>query len=80
MMRLAAGRAGVRPCLCLAVRLATGQAGERAASGPAPVNPHASPEARALLRYLDSISGKYTITVSIIFRTQVHAGRIGPTT
>jgi Glycosyl hydrolase family 26 len=27
-----------------------------------PVNPQASPEARSLLRYLDSISGKYTIT------------------
>ena len=33
-----------------------------AASAPAPVNPHASAEARALLRYLDSISGRYTIT------------------
>jgi mannan endo-1,4-beta-mannosidase len=33
-----------------------------AAAGPAPVNPHASPEARALLEYLDSISGRYTIT------------------
>ncbi len=28
----------------------------------APVNPHASPEARALLKYLYSISGKYTLT------------------
>jgi mannan endo-1,4-beta-mannosidase len=28
---------------------------------PAPVNPHASPEARALLRYLYSISGHYTL-------------------
>src|SRR5579871_1739561 len=28
----------------------------------APVNPHASPEARALLDYLYSISGKYTLT------------------
>ena len=27
-----------------------------------PVNPHASPEARALLQYLYSISGKYTLT------------------
>lgn len=27
----------------------------------APVNPHASPEARALLKYLYSISGKYTL-------------------
>jgi len=26
-----------------------------------PVNPHASPEARALLRYLYSISGRYTL-------------------
>ena len=31
-------------------------------SVPPPVNRHASPEARELLRYLDSISGKYTIT------------------
>ena len=29
---------------------------------PAPVNPRATPEARALLSYLDSISGKYTMT------------------
>jgi mannan endo-1,4-beta-mannosidase len=29
---------------------------------PAPANPHATPEARALLRYLDSISGQYTMT------------------
>ena len=28
----------------------------------APVNPHASPEARALLHYLYSMSGKYTLT------------------
>jgi mannan endo-1,4-beta-mannosidase len=28
----------------------------------APVNPHASPEARGLLQYLYSISGKYTLT------------------
>ena len=28
---------------------------------PEPVNPHATPEARALLAYLDSISGKATI-------------------
>lgn len=31
-------------------------------AGPAPVNPHATPEARALLAYLDSISGKAIIT------------------
>ncbi len=34
----------------------------RTAAAPAAVNPHATPEARALLKYLDSISGKYTIT------------------
>jgi mannan endo-1,4-beta-mannosidase len=34
----------------------------RAQTAPAPVNPHASPEARALLAYLDSISGTATIT------------------
>jgi mannan endo-1,4-beta-mannosidase len=33
-----------------------------AQSAPAPVNPHATPEARALLAYLQSISGKGTIT------------------
>ena len=33
-----------------------------AQTAPAPVNPHASPEARALLAYLDSISGTATIT------------------
>jgi mannan endo-1,4-beta-mannosidase len=32
-----------------------------AQTAPAPVNPHASPEARALLAYLDSISGTATI-------------------
>lgn len=31
-------------------------------AAPAPVNPHASPEARALLAYLDSISGQGTLT------------------
>ncbi len=31
------------------------------AAQPAPVNPHASPEARALLRYLYSLSGHYTL-------------------
>ncbi|MGC2546239.1 MAG: glycosyl hydrolase, partial [Silvibacterium sp.] len=31
-------------------------------AAPAPVNPHASPEARALLQYLDSISGRFTLT------------------
>ena len=34
----------------------------RAQSAPEPVNPHATPEARALLAYLDSISGQGTIT------------------
>jgi mannan endo-1,4-beta-mannosidase len=29
---------------------------------PSPVNPHATPEARALLHYLYSMSGKYTLT------------------
>ena len=33
-----------------------------AQAAPEPVNPHATPEARALLAYLSSISGKYTIT------------------
>jgi mannan endo-1,4-beta-mannosidase len=28
----------------------------------APVNPHATPEARALLQFIDSISGQYTLT------------------
>ena len=29
---------------------------------PPPVNPHATPEARSLLCFLDSISGQYTMT------------------
>ena len=29
---------------------------------PAPVNPHASPEARALLQFLNNIGGQYTLT------------------
>ena len=62
MMRRMKAMAGVALCLCLAVWIATAQAARATESGPAPVNPHASPEARALLRYLDSISGKYTIT------------------
>ena len=32
------------------------------AQAPSPVNPHASPEARALLGYLYSISGHYILT------------------
>ena len=32
------------------------------ATWPAPVNPHATPEARTLLRFIDSISGRYTLT------------------
>jgi mannan endo-1,4-beta-mannosidase len=32
------------------------------AAQPAPVNPHATPEARALLAYIDSISGKGIVT------------------
>ena len=31
------------------------------ASWPAPVNPHATPEARALLHFINSISGRYTL-------------------
>jgi mannan endo-1,4-beta-mannosidase len=45
--------------LALAVALG-GALGALAA--PEPVNPHATPEARALLAYLDSISGQATIT------------------
>jgi mannan endo-1,4-beta-mannosidase len=33
-----------------------------AQAAPEPVNPHATPEARALLAYLDSISGQATVT------------------
>jgi len=36
--------------------------GVRLWAQPAPVNPNASPEARALLRYLYSISGRYTLS------------------
>lgn len=36
--------------------------GAHSATEPATVNSHASSEARGLLRYLDSISGQYTIT------------------
>ena len=32
-----------------------------AQTAPEPVNPHATPEARALLAYLDSISGKLNL-------------------
>ncbi len=42
-------------------QFAGAQASTRVAA-PAPVNPHASPEARALLQYLDSISGRFTLT------------------
>ena len=37
-------------------------AAQPAPQPPPPVNPHATPEARALLRLLDSISGQYTMT------------------
>ena len=36
--------------------------GLRAQSAPEPVNPHATPEARALLAYIDSISGQGTVS------------------
>ena len=51
MMRIAAG-----------VLAAALECGLWAQAAPEPVNPHATPEARALLAYLDSISGKATIT------------------
>ncbi len=41
--------------LCCAIPLA-------AQTAASPVNPHATPEARALLNYMYSISGKYTLT------------------
>jgi mannan endo-1,4-beta-mannosidase len=46
------------PLLCLSLFVFV----SLAAAAPQPVNPHASPEARALLAYLDSISGKNIIT------------------
>ena len=53
--------AGVAWLLFLLIPLGVAQVAP-AVSAPSAVNPHASPEARTLLRYLDSISGKYTIT------------------
>jgi mannan endo-1,4-beta-mannosidase len=47
---------------CVFYALAALLGGAVWAQAPAPVNPHATPEARALLAYLDSISGKATIT------------------
>ncbi len=47
--------------LCLTL-LAAFASAQTAPAAPQPVNPHASPEARALLKYLDSISGKYTLS------------------
>jgi mannan endo-1,4-beta-mannosidase len=47
----------------LAIVLSTQLAASQAPTVPLqPVNSHASPEAHALLRYLDSISGHYTMT------------------
>jgi mannan endo-1,4-beta-mannosidase len=49
--------------LFLVLMVPVGAAQPRPAeSVPAPVNPHASPEARALLRYLYSISGHFTLS------------------
>jgi mannan endo-1,4-beta-mannosidase len=50
-------------CKQLAVLILAGVLGGAgwAQAAPEPVNPHATPEARALLAYLDSISGKATI-------------------
>jgi len=47
-------------CLIFALTAALGYSAF-AQSAPEPVNPHATPEARALLAYLQSISGKATI-------------------
>lgn len=52
----------MRPLTCaIAALLLLCHAGLTAQDQP-PVNPHASPEARALLEYLYSISGHYTLT------------------
>jgi len=40
----------------------SGLASAQTAGSGSPVNPHASPEARALLKYFYSISGKYTLS------------------
>jgi mannan endo-1,4-beta-mannosidase len=53
-MRLLAG--------ALLVAFAIPLGAQSTSSEAVPVNPHATPEARALLRYLYSMSGKYTLT------------------
>jgi len=44
-------------------------------STPEPVNPHATPEARALLAYIDSISGKQIVAGQHNYPTTARAGR-----
>jgi mannan endo-1,4-beta-mannosidase len=48
--------------MAAAILIAALGSGGWAQTAPEPVNPHATPEARALLAYLDSISGKVIIT------------------
>jgi mannan endo-1,4-beta-mannosidase len=50
----------LKQCIVFALATALGCTGW-AQTGPEPVNPHATPETRALLAFLDSISGKATI-------------------
>ena len=46
----------------LSLQLCAAQTIPQSSPSPGPVNSRATPEARALLRYLDSISGRYTMT------------------
>ncbi|MGD0368868.1 MAG: glycosyl hydrolase, partial [Acidobacteriaceae bacterium] len=55
--------AGMLLCAASAVtQQSPAQTAPQTAKWQAPVNPHATPEARALLQFIDSISGKFTLT------------------
>ena len=51
-----------KPCFILTLTCAIAVSLHGAGKSPKPVTPHASPEARALLKFFYDISGKYTLT------------------
>jgi glycosyl hydrolase family 26 len=55
-------RLGLLPVLLMAVAFESGSAQPVATSHSEPVNPNATPEARALLKEIDGISGRFMLT------------------
>ncbi len=62
LLLLSAGTGFAQEATAMSPQLSATPAAPLPATWPAPVNPHASPEARALLRFINSISGHATLT------------------